>query len=333
MRQAISMATVLAMSLSSAYRGTPAYASTADAGGRCTKTELSRRVGRLGCERTANNWLSWQSRAISTVVGAPSDGIDALVVLAGIPVRKEHPAGYRRTLFPLWLDVDGDGCNTRSQVLRRESLVPRAQTPGCRVVIGSWQSSYDGAVLTNPADATVDHVVSLKETWDSGAWAWDKSTRTAYANDTTDRRTLRIVSRAVNSAKGDRDPSNWLPPAPADRCLYLGDWLAVKARWHLSMDESEWGRVRNLLTRECPGWRVAPSSDPPLSAASRSALLAAPDAHPNASPPAGNPTHGAPSALPAVSAAVAPAVRHEPLRCTRVAPLPSRPASNIPRPS
>jgi hypothetical protein len=86
----------------------------------------------------------------------------------------------------------------------------------------------------------------------------DTARRDAYGNDLTDRRTLRAVTSATNEEKGDKDPSNWLPPAQADLCPYIGDVVAIKARWGLSMDESEWGRIRNLLAGPCAGWKIAP---------------------------------------------------------------------------
>ena len=66
-------------------------------------------------------------------------------------------------------------------------------------------------------------------------------------------RTLRAVTGAVNNDKGEKDPSNWLPPDPDAVCTYLADWTAIKARWGLSMDQSEAGRIRNVLTDRCPG--------------------------------------------------------------------------------
>jgi hypothetical protein len=67
-----------------------------------------------------------------------------------------------------------------------------------------------------------------------GGWAWDEQIREAYANDLEDPRTLVAVSASANRSKGDRDPAGWLPER--DVCTYVGNWIAVKARWHLSVD-------------------------------------------------------------------------------------------------
>ena len=109
----------------------------------------------------------------------------------------------------------------------------------------------------------IDHVVALKEAHDSGAWAWQPNRLVAFGNDLDDPRSLRAVTAAVNGAKGDADPSNWLPPEETYLCTYLGDWIAIKARWGLSMDQSEHGRIGNLLTERCPGQVVAPWPDAP----------------------------------------------------------------------
>lgn len=189
---------------------------------------------------------------------APADVRLARAVLDSIPVEREHRGGYDRDLFPTWLVDDATGCTVRDRVLIDESLTPaKVDDQRCTVVAGTWYSSYDGVTLTDPADVQIDHLVPLKEAWDSGAWAWTPERRIAYANDLSDPRTLVAVSAASNQAKGAKDPSNWVP-GEAGRCAYLADWIAVKARWGLSMDPSEWGRIKNLLDGSCSGIVVDP---------------------------------------------------------------------------
>ena len=94
---------------------------------------------------------------------------------------------------------------------------------------------------------------------DSGAWQWDEARRTEYANDLVDARTLCAVTAASNESKGEADPSNWLPPNEPFVCTYLADWIAIKARWELSMDQSEFGRTRNnVITEQCPEQTITP---------------------------------------------------------------------------
>ena len=188
-----------------------------------------------------------------------------LSVLQTIRIENERPTGYVRALFEHWRDIDGDGCDAREQVLKRDSVtLPQVDPYKCKVIAGDWVSPYDGARWSDPTDIDIDHVVALKEAWDSGAWAWSAATRNAYANDTTDRRTLLAVTDNVNQQKSDKDPSNWVPPLKSYLCTYLGNWISIKARWNLSMDQSEWGRIKNLLNSSCSGLVIAPWSEAPL---------------------------------------------------------------------
>ena len=190
---------------------------------------------------------------------------DAKSVLASIKVENEYKSGYRRSLFVHWSDLDGNGCDTREEVLKRDSISkPQVDPYRCYVVAGDWYSKYDGKTLSDRSDVDIDHVVALKEAWDSGAWAWSMSQRQAFANDLTDRRTLIAVTDRVNASKSDKDPSNWMPPLKSYWCTYLGDWISVKARWGLSMDQSEFGRIKNLLASDCStltiaGWGAVPT--------------------------------------------------------------------------
>ena len=183
----------------------------------------------------------------------------ALALLQTIRVENEFASGYDRSLFEHWRDVDGDGCDSRDQVLKRDSVsLPQVDPISCNVIAGDWISPYDGGRWSNPSDIDIDHVVALKEAWDSGAWAWSAAQRKAYANDTSDNRTLLAVTDSVNQAKSDKDPSNWLPPLQSYTCTYIGNWVAIKARWNLSMDSSEYGRIKNLLQSTCNGLDIAP---------------------------------------------------------------------------
>ena len=194
-----------------------------------------------------------------------SGGGAGLSVLQTIRIENEHPTGYVRALFEHWRDIDGDGCDAREQVLKRDSVtLPQVDPYKCKVIAGDWVSPYDGARWSDPTDIDIDHVVALKEAWDSGAWAWSAATRMAYANDTSDKRTLLAVTDRVNQQKSDKDPSNWVPPLKSYLCTYLGNWISVKARWNLSMDQSEWGRIKNLLNSSCAGLVIAPWPEAPL---------------------------------------------------------------------
>lgn len=184
-----------------------------------------------------------------TVAVAPAEAAKVTVRLKAainhLPVAAETRTGYTRTKFKLWIDADGDCQDTRSEVLRAETLAP--VTGRCAVVTGKWKSYYDGATWTRASDVDIDHVVPLAEAWDSGARRWDAATRKAYANDLGDPRTLVAVTDNVNQAKGDKDPAEWMPTK--GRCRYVTQWVAVKIRWSLKVNQAE----KNALARVAGG--------------------------------------------------------------------------------
>jgi len=220
-----------------------------------------------------------KKKVVTTTIakGAVLSDSTALSVLATITVQNEYKTGYSRSLFKHWIDANGNGCDTREEVLIAESQ-SKAQVDayGCKVIEGDWLSPYDNVMHTNPSDLDIDHMVPLKEAWDSGAWNWTAAQRQTFANDLSDARALIAVTAGQNRSKSDRDPSNWIPPQKSYVCTYLSEWVAIKARWNLSMDQSEFGRIKNLLTASCATTTIAPWGTSP--AAPTSAVTTAPTA-------------------------------------------------------
>lgn len=168
-----------------------------------------------------------------------------------LAVRAENGTGYVRTAFKLWVDADKDGCDTRKEVLISESKMRATIGAGCKVIAGKWLSWYDGKTWTNPSDVDIDHVVPLKEAWGSGAKSWSAATREKYANDLGYPWTLDAITDNVNSSKGDKDPAQWLPPLTSARCTYAIHWVAIKYRWHLSIDTAERKKLLSILSGSC----------------------------------------------------------------------------------
>ena len=187
------------------------------------------------------------------LVARPSPGAPTSVtdLLATLKVAPEHRVGYDRDLFPLWIDADGDGCNTRFEVLLDEAVVAPTITGTCHLNGGSWLSPYDGVTLNGANQVQIDHMVPLAEAWYSGAYAWTTGRRQALANDLGVPWTLVGVSGKSNEAKGSSDPASWLPPLRAAICPYLDGWVAVKVRWGLTIDIDEKGALTARLA-DCP---------------------------------------------------------------------------------
>ena len=162
----------------------------------------------------------------------------------GLEVTPEvNTPAYSRSQYKHWIDEDGDGVNTRLEVLDRDSwyLVTWDEKPNGKLYIedGLWICPYTGKSYFEPSDIDIDHMVPLKEVHQSGGYAWSKEKKRAYANDLSDTRTLVAVDDSSNQSKGHRDPAEWLPPNRAYWCEYLTKWVSVKDKWNLTVDQTE----------------------------------------------------------------------------------------------
>jgi hypothetical protein len=164
--------------------------------------------------------------------------------ISGLPVATEVRTGYTRDQFRHWVDADGDGCDTRKEVLIAEADDPVTVGSGCSLSGGRWFSYYDRVSWTDSGRIDIDHMVPLAEAWDSGARTWTAAQRQSYANDLGDSRPLVGVTDTVNQAKGDQDPAEWMPTY--DKCRYLREWVAVKIRWRLSVNSGEKTALQSL---------------------------------------------------------------------------------------
>jgi len=156
-------------------------------------------------------------------------------------------AGYKRSYFKLWIDADGDGCNTRAEVLMSETSRSTTHSGTCTIKTGKWWSAYDNSIITTASKLDIDHFVPLSEAWKSGAYKWSSSRREAFANDLGYGPSLIAVSGTTNRSKGDLDPRYWLPPNHGYWCTYTATWISVKYRWYLSVDSAEKAALRALI--------------------------------------------------------------------------------------
>ena len=188
------------------------------------------------------------------VAPSASETLDRLPVID----RVADDPSYRRAAFGgSWADLDGDGCNTRDEVLlatvdRRQPYRVRRQGR-CRadMVAGTWTDLYTGAVmrwdnLKDPAQAQaipIDHIVPLAGAYRYGAKGWPAQQRVRFANDELN---LTPTTAATNQDKTDHDPAAWTPPA-AGRCTYATRYIAVKSRYDLPVDRQEKAALHRLL--------------------------------------------------------------------------------------
>ncbi len=164
--------------------------------------------------------------------------------LSQIKVENENRAKkYIRSDYKHWIDADGDGCDTRREVLVRESKLDISMN--CLSNSGEWLSIYDNLTLSDGRKIDVDHVVSLAEAHRSGAWRWDLEKKSRYANDLDSPWSLRAVSAVSNRFKSDKDPSKYKPTFGI--CEYTYSVIITKWRWSLSIDSWERKSLINNL--------------------------------------------------------------------------------------
>ncbi len=185
--------------------------------------------------------------------------------LDALPVgTAQSMSGYSRDRFPHWSE-QGDGCNTREYVLKREGTDVSTNT-NCKVTSGRWLSAYDNKQFVDPEKLDIDHMVPLANAWRSGANSWTDDKRAQFANDIT-RPQLKAVSATVNRAKGDQDPAQWKPPYRGYWCQYATDWITVKRYWELRVTQAEKTALAKML-ETCPWQSSAPATSPPAPAGS-----------------------------------------------------------------
>lgn len=175
---------------------------------------------------------------------------------------------FDRDEWPHWIDEDGDGEDTRQEILERDSLIPVVREGG-RIREGLWVCLYTGRVIQDAGRMDIDHVIALKEAHRFGGFEWDTDKRRELANDPEN---LLAVFRSSNRAKGFKNSYEGMPPNVAHWARYLILRERVIEKYELTQSAAElravefyrekwvthqhWirmGRVRRFLTRWIPG--------------------------------------------------------------------------------
>ncbi|SMD26252.1 HNH endonuclease family protein [Kibdelosporangium aridum] len=144
-----------------------------------------------------------------------------------------------------WMDVDGDGCDQRSQVLARDLTNVERKEGRCAVKSGTLQDPYTGETVSSVSKIQIDHVVPLAEMWRSGAANWDTGRRTEAANDL---RNLVAVQGKTNQSKGDQTPDQWMPPNAGYACAYARIYVGTKASYSLTTTAAERAALDSALS-------------------------------------------------------------------------------------
>ncbi|WP_425861997.1 HNH endonuclease family protein [Arthrobacter sp. TWP1-1] len=188
----------------------------------------------------------------------------ALALLDTLLVKgKSSGSDYERSAFgEAWADADGNGCDTRNDVLRRDlQNLAFAQDSWCVVASGLLAEPYTGKDIEfqrgkdSSAAVQIDHLVALGNAWRTGAAALTPEQRESLANDPLN---LMAVDGPANEEKSDGDAATWLPAAKKIRCHYVARQISVKAAYTLWVAPAEKAAMVRVLGL-CPQQESLPS--------------------------------------------------------------------------
>lgn len=141
-----------------------------------------------------------------------------------------------------WIDTDGNGCDTRNDILQRD-LVPFVTDGPCRVISGTLKDPYTGKVINfirgqKTSNAVqIDHIIALSWAWKNGAWKWDEDTRIFFANDPAN---LLASDGPTNGSKSDKGPGVWMPPLAEYHCTYSLKTTEVLVKYNLTVPNEDY---------------------------------------------------------------------------------------------
>ena len=229
--------------------------------------------------RAATPGPAWDDRASMTMsAGQALQALDSLP--ADSPAAQSWGAGGGREGWfgQAWEDVDGDGCDTRNEILgrdlkqadysRRAGLQGReagagqgaSGCPDATVWSGVLDDPYTGKRITfqrGPSTSTavqIDHVIPLSYLYAHGAWEWNARTRLLAANDPLN---LLAVDGRANESKGacgpascpvgstetgswrPSGPGGWWPANTSYRCTYARRFVSVAAAYRLGLPQAD----------------------------------------------------------------------------------------------
>lgn len=177
----------------------------------------------------------------------------------------DKDGSYQRSEFgKAWVDTDGNGCDTRNDILARD-LTNITVNNKCQVMTGVLESDpytghkldfvrgegacdktgwngapviYNGGAGGCSTAVTIDHVISLEEVWYLAARDWSFEKRVEFANDPAN-----LYATGANSWKNSKTPSEVLyddskPMTPAGLCSYLSTYKEVVTKYELPITVS-----------------------------------------------------------------------------------------------
>ena len=161
--------------------------------------------------------------------------------LTPTPTSTEYVA-YDRSAFPLWEDMNGNGCDARQETLARDMDNVVLASNGCTVQSGDFYDPAAGKHVTFTNDGQgggvdIDHTVPLSYAAQHGnAMNWTQEQRKQFANDPIN---LEAMDAGTNRSKGDDGPSAWMPADTDYHCEYAQKFETVANQYNIDMPAAD----------------------------------------------------------------------------------------------
>lgn len=156
------------------------------------------------------------------------------------------PLTYDRSTWAHWQDYDEDCQNTRQELLLATSKAPVTftSTSNCTTYTGMWLDPYTGDYYTLASDLDIDHIIPLSYAYGHGGSLWSLKLKELFANDLEN---LLAVDDGLNASKGDKGPSDWMPPSETYHCMYANKWRVVANKYGLVLAAEDDAKISEVL--------------------------------------------------------------------------------------
>jgi len=168
--------------------------------------------------------------------------------LNSLVVKPEQSVDYSRSDWKHWSDLDGNGCDTREDLLIKSGTNVTHDPSTCKITAGTWVEPYAKTKVTDSSKLDIDHVVALSLAAKSGGEKLSAAKKEQLANDPQN---LYISIAKENRSKGDKGPSEYLPPNGAFQCQYVTSFVTIVDKYGLTITEADKKAVENVIKTKC----------------------------------------------------------------------------------
>ncbi|WP_425462006.1 HNH endonuclease family protein [Mycetocola tolaasinivorans] len=277
--------------------------------------------------------------------GTASSDASALSIALSFPEDFE-PVGSARGLLDT-LEIRTKAWQPAFEGVEQFGIAEPRPQAGTESLTDPYTGEQLAATGSKKSDLVVDHVVSLKNAWQTGAQELTPERRALFATDPLN---LATISAEVHRKKAGSDADQWMPTSPERECAYVARQVSIKAVYGLWVTARERAVFVETLER-CPAQnavqssiaqsqpRPLPEPDPiPTTASDESTVVPAPSVRQQQAPsskpdvpsapakPAAPPAPAKPAAPPAPAKPAAPPAPAKTAAPPAPAPAATKPA-------